>query len=64
MGFISKDVREETDEKIKRLKREIEKEGRRKAELDIIDDGVEKVAEDMGIRFEDDKEDDFMDVFK
>jgi hypothetical protein len=64
MGFISKDVREETDEKIKRLKREIEKEGRRKAELDIIDDGVEKVAEDMGIRFEDDEEDDFMDVFK
>jgi molybdopterin biosynthesis enzyme MoaB len=64
MGFISKDVREETDEKIKRLKREIEKEGRRKAELDIIDDGVEKVAEDMGIRFEDEKEDDFMDVFK
>ena len=64
MGFISKDVREETDETIKRLKREIEKEGRRKAELDIIDDGVEKVAEDMGIRFEDEKEDDFMDVFK
>jgi len=64
MGFISKDVREETDEKIKRLKREIEKEGRKKAELDIIDDGVEKVAEDMGIRFEDEKEDDFMDVFK
>jgi len=64
MSFISKDVREETDEKIKRLKREIEKEGRRKAELDIIDDGVEKVAEDMGIRFEDEKEDDFMDVFK
>lgn len=63
MGFISKDVREETDEKIKRLKREIEKEGRRKAELDIIDDGVEKVAEDMGIRFEDEK-DDFMEVFK
>jgi len=64
MGFISKDVREETDEKIKRLKREIEKEGRRKAELDIIDDGVERIAEDMGIRFEDEKEDDFMDVFK
>jgi len=64
MPFISKDVREETDEKIKRLKREIEKEGRRKAELDIIDDGVEKVAEDMGIRFEDEQEDDFMDVFK
>jgi len=64
MGFISKDVREETDEKIKRLKREIEKEGRRKAELDIIDDGVETVAADMGIRFEDEKEDDFMDVFK
>jgi len=63
--FISKSVREETDKKLKRLKAEMEREGRRMSESELIDEGVERIAEDMGMDevFEDDP-DDFMDIFE
>jgi len=63
--FISKSVREETDQKLKRLKAEMEREGRRMSESELIDEGVERIAEDMGMDevFEDDP-DDFMDIFE
>jgi len=64
ISFISKSVRRETDEKIKKLKNEIQGQGEDLSESDIIEEGVEMFAEDLGVEFEEEEKDDFMDVFK
>lgn len=65
MGYISKNVKEETDKKIKKLKADIEKEGRRISEASLIDELAEERAEKRGIELEpEEPEDDFMDIFK
>jgi hypothetical protein len=64
MGYKSSKRDDRTDEIIKEMKKEYEKSGVKKSEIDIVREHIERGAERMGIEIEDEKEDDFMDVFK
>ena len=58
-------ISEDTDQKLKQLQAEIEQSGKRKSESELMDEAVDRLAEDMGVEevFEEEK-DDFMDIFE
>jgi len=64
MGYKSSKRDDRTDKIIKEMKKEFEKQGIKKSEMDIVREHIERGAERMDIEIEDEKEDDFMDVFK
>lgn len=64
MGYKSSKRDDRTDQIIKEMKKEYEKNGVKKSEIDIVREHIERGAERMNIEIEDEKEDDFMDVFK
>jgi len=63
--FVSKKIPEDTDDKIKRLVSEMEERGQQRSESELMDEAVDRLAEDMGVEevFEEEK-DDFMDIFE
>lgn len=59
-------VREENKEKGDTLKKEVRKKGSQVSHDDIYEKGVEELAEDMGVRVEEEKKEkkrDFMELF-